>query len=141
MSQARIDELDPCPFCGAGTFEIRPNGQMWTGQKLSDPVSVSVLHWCAPVTGQPARVIERVGKDEDSAIAAWNQRAISADGLRQVQEWAKAYPLEMFSEMSPEEWARAKDVLAGAGLSLDRISASNMRHVITKVNGLLKGAS
>lgn len=73
---AMVDaRLDPCPFCGAGQTQIRPNGRVWMGMKFSEPASVSVLHHCEAVPGQPSRAIERVGRDEASAIAAWNQRA------------------------------------------------------------------
>ena len=68
-------KLLPCPFCGAGETEIRPNGQQWLGMRYSEPASVSVRHWCAKVEGQPSRLLERVGKDEPSAIAAWNLRS------------------------------------------------------------------
>lgn len=67
--------LLPCPFCGAGETTLKENGKMWTGQGYSAPVSVSVQHWCTPVEGQPSRMIERVGRDEASAVAAWNRRA------------------------------------------------------------------
>ena len=70
-------ELLPCPFCGAGTTRVVMNGQTWTGTKYSDPISVSVIHHCDPVEGQPSRLVERVGRDEESAIAAWNRRAIT----------------------------------------------------------------
>lgn len=68
-------ELKPCPFCGAGSTEIVENGKMWTGMKYSEPTSVSVRHWCDKVEGQPSRMLERVGRDWESAVAAWNQRA------------------------------------------------------------------
>ena len=71
-------ELLPCPFCGAGTTRVVMNGQTWTGTKYSDPISVSVIHHCDPVEGQPSRLVERVGRDEESAIAAWNRRASPA---------------------------------------------------------------
>ena len=67
--------LLPCPFCGAGQTLLKDNGRMWTGMKLSDPVSVSVQHWCEDDPGQPNRVIERIGRDRESAILAWNKRA------------------------------------------------------------------
>ena len=71
-----MTDLKPCPFCGAGTTGIVENGRMWTGQRYSEPVSVSVRHHCPPTPGQPAnRMIERVGRDEASARAAWNHRA------------------------------------------------------------------
>lgn len=72
---AMEDKLLPCPFCGAGQTEIRPNGQMWTGMKYSEPTSVSINHWCTKVEGQPSRMIERIGRDLESAIAMWNMRA------------------------------------------------------------------
>lgn len=73
-------ELLPCPFCGAGTFDIRENGKIWMGQKYSEPASVSVFHWCEPVEGQPSRAIERVGRDRASALEAWNRRAAASIG-------------------------------------------------------------
>lgn len=78
------ERLKPCPFCGAGNTEIRQNGRTWTGMKFSDPVSVSVRHWCAEVHGQPTRMIERAGRDEESAIAAWNTRAALAEAEGQA---------------------------------------------------------
>ena len=71
------EELKPCPFCGGteDTFEIVENGKMWTGQRMSEPVSVSVRHWCINADGQPSRMMERIGKDRTSAIASWNMRA------------------------------------------------------------------
>ena len=67
--------LVPCPFCGGGETEIRENGRMWTGVRFSAPTSVSVWHHCPRIEGQPHRGIERVGRDLESAIAAWNRRA------------------------------------------------------------------
>lgn len=72
------DALKPCPFCAAGKTDIHPNGRMWTGQRLSEPTSVSIRHWCEDVAGQPHRMIERVGRDEAAAIEAWNRRAALA---------------------------------------------------------------
>lgn len=68
-------ELLPCPFCGAGTTQIRENGKVWLGMRYSEPSSVSVQHWCESISGQPSRMLERVGKDMESALAAWNMRA------------------------------------------------------------------
>jgi len=76
--------LEPCPFCGAGITEIRENGKVWTGRGYSEPSSVSVFHWCEKVKGQPSRAIERVGKDLDSAVKAWNLRQAIAEAEKQV---------------------------------------------------------
>jgi hypothetical protein len=48
--------------------------------------------------------------------------------------------LEVFPELSREDWARVAEVLKAAGLSLDRVSASNMRHVITRVGDIARTA-
>ena len=73
------EELKRCPFCGGGETQIRENGRIWMGMRYSDPSSVSVMHWCAAVQGQPSRAIERVGRDRVSAIAAWNLRTPPAE--------------------------------------------------------------
>ena len=75
MKLCEMDKLACCPFCGDGVTEIAENGKIWTGMKYSEPISVSVLHWCKPIEGQPSRKIERIGKDRESAIAAWNMRS------------------------------------------------------------------
>lgn len=69
------EELLPCPFCGKGLTSIAENGKMWTGMRYSEPTSVSVIHHCKPIQGQPSRMLERIGRDTASAIAAWNMRA------------------------------------------------------------------
>ena len=74
------DELKPCPFCGGIGTQLRENGKVWMGMRYSEPASVSVMHWCDAVAGQPSRAIERVGRDRASAIAAWNQRAPTPKG-------------------------------------------------------------
>jgi len=52
------------------------------------------------------------------------------DKLDKILAWAEAYPLAVFPE---PDWKRVVEVMKAAGLSLDAVSASNMRHVITKV--------
>ena len=66
--------LLPCPFCGGGITEFHDNGRVWSGMKYSDPISVSVRHWCAEAPG-PSRAIERIGHDKKQAIERWNMRS------------------------------------------------------------------
>lgn len=73
---SEIESLLPCPFCGAGVTHIVENGKVWTGWKYNEPLSISIMHYCPAIEGQPSRKIERVGRDMDSAIKAWNMRAI-----------------------------------------------------------------
>lgn len=63
-----------CPFCKAGEFLIRECGRIWNGTKYGDPSSVEIMHHCTPIPGQPSRPIIRVGRDVESAVAAWNKR-------------------------------------------------------------------
>lgn len=66
--------LLPCPFCGGGETQIHVNKGTWNGRGYGEPVSVEVRHWCESELGQPSRMISRAGRDESSAIAAWNRR-------------------------------------------------------------------
>lgn len=58
---------------------------------------------------------------------------VRGDALEKLEQWARAYPLKVFPEPLREEWQRAAALLSEKGLSLDRMSASNMRHVINGV--------
>ena len=57
--------------------------------------------------------------------------------LLRIDNWAKAYPLDIFPE---PDFKKAAEVLKAAGLSLDAISASNMRHVINGVKNIAEQA-
>jgi hypothetical protein len=80
-----IEKLLPCPFCGSGVTEIVENGRVWTGNKYSEPTSVSVNHYCHNIPGQLSRRIERVGRDKESAIRAWNMRHDNACDMHEVK--------------------------------------------------------
>ena len=58
---------------------------------------------------------------------------LRGDALEKLQNWADAYPLDVFPEVLRQDWQRANEVLAQAGLSMSRMSASNIRHVINGV--------
>ena len=62
---------------------------------------------------------------------------LRGDALEKLEQWANAYPLKVFPEPQREEWQRVAALLAENGLSLDRISASNMRHVIKGVREIV----
>jgi hypothetical protein len=62
--------------------------------------------------------------------AAHEPCARHEDALSRIYQWAEAYPLDVFPE---PDFKKAHEVLQAAGMTLDAISASNMRHVITKV--------
>lgn len=60
-----------------------------------------------------------------------------SEALEKIAQWARAYPLSVFPE---PDFARAHEVLSAAGMTLDAISASNMRHVITQVQAIVDAA-
>jgi len=60
-----------------------------------------------------------------------NARLLEA--LERLQTWAKAYPLNVFPE---PDFKKVAVVLKAAGLSLDAVSASNMRHVISRAKDI-----
>jgi hypothetical protein len=66
-----------------------------------------------------------------------DENANLREALLKIAQWAKAYPLEVFPE---PDWDKARDLLAAGGMTLDRISASNMRHVVEGVGKIAQGA-
>ena len=55
--------------------------------------------------------------------------------LEQIQTWVRAYPVKVFPE---PDFKEAHEALQSAGLSLDEVSASNMRHVLSGVDRIIK---
>tara|TARA_R110002096_G_C14009592_1_gene668855 strand:- start:67 stop:426 length:360 start_codon:yes stop_codon:yes gene_type:complete len=54
---------------------------------------------------------------------------------RILRGFQKAYPLDVFPEI--EDWKEVDYFMEQVGISLSRISASNMRHVIKCITGAL----
>jgi hypothetical protein len=48
------------------------------------------------------------------------------EALTKIEQWAAAYPIGVFPE---PDWPKVAETLLAAGLSLDQVSASCMRHV------------
>ena len=59
------------------------------------------------------------------------------DALRQIDNWAQAYPLEVFPK---PDFKRAHAVLTAHGMTLDSISADSMRHVLEEIKGIVAEA-
>lgn len=57
--------------------------------------------------------------------------------LDEIRQWSRAYPPDIFPT---PDWIRPGEVLRAAGLSLDAISAANMRHVIKHVQKIVDAA-
>ena len=58
----------------------------------------------------------------------------SDDKLAKIRAWIDAYPLEVFPE---PDFKKAARVLKAYGMTLDAISASNMRHVLQGVKQII----
>lgn len=74
----------------------------------------------------------------------WKERAlrfeecwlVALEKFDKISSWAEAYPLEVFPE---PDFKAVRAALESAGLSLDQVSAANMRHVITGVRKIVEG--
>ena len=53
--------------------------------------------------------------------------------LYRIRQWAQAYPLGTFPEVDSAYLLNAHKVLTEHGMTLDRIAADNMRHVLEGV--------
>ena len=62
------------------------------------------------------------------------------EALLRIKDWAEAYPLEVFPEITKDEWHIIAEVLKKHNISLDRISADNMRHVVEGVKCIAEQA-
>lgn len=61
-------------------------------------------------------------------LESQNERYEAA--LQRIKQWSEAYPLDVFPE---PDFAIVRYAMEKEGLSLDRVSASNMRHVVMGV--------
>lgn len=57
------------------------------------------------------------------------------DAMRELDTWAKAYPLDIFPE---PDFKRANEILHAHGMTVDAISASAMRHLLVRVQEIVK---
>ena len=79
-----------------------------------------------------------VSFDLMAGVADLEQRAERLeDGHEKIIQWAKAYPLDIFPE---PDFGKAGELLKAGGMTLDAISASNMRHVVEGVGKIAKEA-
>jgi len=57
------------------------------------------------------------------------------DKMRKIKTWINAYPLSVFPE---PDFKKAHKVLKQHGMTLDAISASNMRHVLNGIKEIIE---
>jgi hypothetical protein len=79
-----------------------------------------------------AKDLERFAK-----LVAAKEREHYDDLFDQIKNWCEAYPISVFPE---PDFKKAHEVLKANGMTLDAISASNMKHVITQVQKMIDAA-
>jgi len=60
------------------------------------------------------------------------------EALHRIRQWADAYPEAIFPKPSDLYLQRANEVLQQHGMSIDRIAADCMRHVIQGVGKIVR---
>ena len=58
------------------------------------------------------------------------ERELVEDFLHELDGWERAYPLSSFPE---PDLPKARALLEAGGMTLDAVSASNMRHVVSQI--------
>jgi hypothetical protein len=99
------------------------------------------LQWANDDRGRKDAEIERL-RAEGDVLSNWQRNALKdirrleaqrdelLAALQIIACWARAYPLKAFPE---PDFAKAAELLKAGGITLDAVSASNMRHVVTEV--------
>jgi hypothetical protein len=62
------------------------------------------------------------------------------EALQRIVRWSEAYPLKVFPEPDDAYYKAAHEVLRANGMTLDRLSAATMRHVVQGVGRIAKDA-
>jgi hypothetical protein len=62
------------------------------------------------------------------------------EALERIAQWADAYPLSVFPAPDDDYMKRAHEVLKAHGMTIDRISADAMRHVLYGVGRIARAA-
>jgi hypothetical protein len=88
------------------------------GHYIEDPAG--------PIVRYADVMAAEIGRAADDGYRTGRDR----EALKQISDWAQAYPLDVFPE---PDLKRAHEVLEAAGLSLGAISAHAMRHVLDGV--------
>ena len=70
-------------------------------------------------------------------LVAAKEREHYDDLFAHIKGWCEAYPISVFPE---PDFKKAHEVLKANGMTIDAISASNMKHVITQVQKMIDAA-
>jgi hypothetical protein len=67
-------------------------------------------------------------------IAKADENEVMDTALQRIDAWCKAYPLDVFPE---PDFKQVRVLLEAGGITLDSVSASNMRHVLKGMDAIL----
>ena len=75
------------------------------------------------------------------SVAQWRQERkrleMAEAALEEIVRWADAYPLDIFPE---PDFKKVRQLLEAGGITLDSVSASNMRYVVEGVGKIARAA-
>jgi hypothetical protein len=122
--------LKPCPHCDGDPRIIQ--------RKQNEPDEWQACAYCPSCDPRFMNAI---------SVDLWNTRPIEdelqaeierlEDALHRIEQWSRAYPLKVFPE---PDFERVHELLKAGGISIDSVSASNMRHVVEGVGKIARDA-
>ena len=106
--------------------------------------AIAGLYETAPEALPDARLIaaapalrDTVAALADLADAQAQEIERLTEALGRIVEWSEAYPLDVFQE---PDFEKVRSVLEASGMTLDAVSASNMRHVLKGAGAIARAA-
>jgi hypothetical protein len=117
---------------------LRPRGNMQERENYFIRSFKDRLTWentCGPT--DVLAVLDQLTTLQAKLEAAEKDAERKADALHELTQWCDAYPVKIFPE---PDFAKAHELLQAGGMTLDAISASNMRHVLDGVRKIIDAA-
>jgi len=98
---------------------------------MSDIMLLGVLNMPPDMwTNDPIDIMQRHSR----YIQAAKQIEELTDKMHKIKTWCEAYPITIFPE---PDFKKAHEILKQNGMTLDAISASNMRHVLSGIKKII----
>lgn len=127
---------DVCPHVMNNQDKISPDICIgW----LADEVLAALPQYRAAVDATIAHLLRLQQMEAELEACRRDAERIDTimDAFHRVRVWIDAYPLSVFPE---PDFKRAREVLKANGMTIDAISASNMRHVLTGIRSIIDSA-
>ena len=108
------------------------------GEAMNDMTPDTLRRWLRRNLGWGQALGYAEGSAHADAWEATDRRLAALEtALQGIATWSDAYPLDVFLE---PDFKKAHEVLKAAGMTLDAISASSIRHVVEGVGKIAKSA-